>query len=308
MEESRRGPGEGEALPEALGLLAELIEADASDALLIDTLWKEEAGLPVIPALDFLRRAAERPLQGRYILVSPKQGPAQEPPEISDPAVLGSLKARLRPGAKIAGYRDELRDAMIVRDIRSAIELWLRQPALNFITPGGDLLLSSGLLKIGRQEEGAFALGQEIRRLEEALALRTNELAPLAADLEEKKKEIAGLEEEVAAGVLQIEELGKHIHELEKKRIAALSEHEKAAGTVALLGKEQDVLRQDMSALSSARENPKQNLGPRSDELAKSHLMWEEFSAIGEDDREEKRTIDHSISFSRGRLGHLPAR
>ena len=312
MEDSRRGPGEDEALPEALGLLAELIEADASDALLIDTLWKEEAGLPVIPALDFLRRAAERPLQGRYILVSPNEGPAQEPPEISDPAVLGSLKARLRPSAKIAGYRDELRDAMIVRDIRSAIELWLRQPALNFITPGGDLLLSSGLLKIGRQEEGAFALGQEIRRLEEALALRTNELAPLAAELEEKKKEIAGLEEEVSAGALQIEELGKHIHELEKKRIAALSEHEKAAGTVALLRKEQDVLRQDMSALSCAREELRNRIsGLEADELAqKSHLEAgeREFSAHrGKTIEEEKRTIElHSdIVLLEERLGHL---
>ena len=57
LEESRRGPGEAEAIPEALGRLADLIEADSGDVLLIDALWKEEAGLPVIPALDFLKLA-----------------------------------------------------------------------------------------------------------------------------------------------------------------------------------------------------------------------------------------------------------
>ena len=312
MEEGRRGPGDDEEIPEALGRLADLIEADSGDAVLIDALWKEEAGLPVIPALDILRRAAEKPLQGHYVLVSPRQGPTPPPPVIADPAVLGTVKSRLRPSPKFADFQDELRDAFIVRDIRSAIELWLRQPALNFITPQGDVLLSSGLLKIGRREEGAFALGQEIRRLEDALARRSVELAPLAAGLEEREKEIARLEEEIAAGALFLEELGKKIHEVEKKRVAALSEHEKAAGTVAILKKEQDVLRQDKSTLSASWEETRKKIsGLEAGQLSqKASLENEEreFSAHrGRTIEEEKRTIElrSDIVLLEERLGHL---
>jgi chromosome segregation protein len=312
MDEGRREPQQEEEIPEALGRLADLIEADSNDAVLIDALWKEEAGLPVIPAQDFLRRSAEKTPQGRYVLVSPKQGPSAPPPEIADPAVLGSVKSRLRPSPKFAAFEEKLRDAFIVRDIRSAIELWLRQPALNFITPQGDLLLSSGLLKVGRSEEGAFALGQEIRRLEETLARRTSDLAPLAAELEEKEKQIAHLEEVIAAGGLLLEELTQKIHELEKKRIAALSEHEKAAGTVALFGKERDVLRQDKSTLSSAREEPQRKIAAleAEEQAQKAQLENEEreFSAHrGRTIEEEKRTIElrSDIVLLEERLGHL---
>jgi len=312
LEESRRGAGEDEAIPEALGRLADLIEADSGDVLLIDALWKEEAGLPVIPALDFLKRAAEKLPQGRYVLVSPKQGPAARLPEVSDPSVVGSLKSRLRPSARIADFQDELRDALIVRDIRSAIELWLRQPALNFITPDGDLLLSSGLLKIGRREEGAFALGQEMRQLEEALALRASELAPLAAALEETQNAIARLEAEIAGAALRLEEMGKGIHEIEKKRIAVLSEHEKAAGTVALLKKELELLRQDKSTLSAANEEFRNKISVLEAEevVQKARLENEEreFSAHrGRTIEEEKRTLAlrSDIALLEERLGHL---
>jgi chromosome segregation protein len=221
------------------------------------------------------------------------------------------LRARLRPTPKIAEFRDELRDALIVRDIRSAIELWLRQPALNFITPDGDLLLSSGLLKIGRREEGAFALGQEIRQLEGALALWTSELVPLAAGLQEKENEIARLDGEIAAGAFRLEELGREIHEIEKKRIAALSEREKSAGTVALLKKELDLLRKDNSALSSASGELRNKIsGLEAEEAAqKTRLENEEreFSAHrGRTIEEEKRTIGlrSDIVLLEERLGH----
>ena len=311
MEESRRGPEAGEDIPEALGRLADLIEADAADTVLVDALWKEEAGLSVIPALDFLRRIAERPFQGRFVLVSPRQGQAPSPPEIADPNVLGYLKSRVRPGPKIKDFQEQLRDAVIVRDIRSAIELWLRHPDLNFVTPQGDLLLSSGLLKLGRQEEGAFALGREIRDFEDRLSRRSAELAPLAAELEKKGQEATHLEEEIAAEAAFLEELGKNIHELEKRRIAEESEREKSAGAVTILRKEMDILRQDKSALSLSRESLLQKTGSlEEDELSlRVQIEAEEknFSAHrGRGIEEEKRTIGlHSdIALLEERLGH----
>ena len=195
------------------------------------------------------------------MLVSPKTGHVSPPPEVPDPSVLGYLKSRLRPGPKIREFQEQLRDAVIVRDIRSAVELWLRHPALNFVTPQGDLLLSSGLLKLGRQEEGAFALGREIRNFEDRLSRRSAELAPLAAELEKKGQEATHLEEEIAAEAIFLEELGKKIHELEKRKIAEESEREKSAGAVTLLKKELDILRQDKSALYLSRESLLQKTG-----------------------------------------------
>jgi len=312
MEESRRGPAAGEDIPEALGRLADLIEADAADTALVDSLWKEEAGLPVIPALDFLRRISERPFQGRVVLVSPRTGQVPPPPDVSDPNVLGYLKSRLRPGPKIRDFQDQLRDAVIVRDIRSAVELWLRHPALNFITPQGDLVLSSGLIKLGRHEEGAFAVGQEIRSLEDRLARRSAELAPLAAELDKKNQEIARLEEDISAGAIFLDELQRNIHELEKRKIAAESEREKAAGAAAVLKKELEILLQDKSALSLSLESLLQKIGGlEQDELSlKARIEAEEkdFSAHrGRDIEEEKRTIGlrSDITLLEERLGHL---
>jgi chromosome segregation protein len=312
MEEQISGPAASEDVPEALGRLADLIEAEAADIALVDALWQEEAGLPVIPAMDFLRRIAERPLQGRFILVSGSQEQESPQPEIADPGVLGYLKSRLRPGPKIKGLLGQLRDAVIVRDIRSAIELWQRHPALNFVTPQGDVLLSSGLIKLGRREEGAFALGQEMRDLEDRLTRREAELAPLSAELDRKGQEVARLDEDIAAAALAADELVKKIHEIEKKRIADEAEKEKAASAVAILRKELEILGQDKSVLSLSRESLLQQIGGlEADELAlKARIEAEErdFSAHrGRDIEEEKRTIGlrSDIALLEERLGHL---
>jgi len=296
MEENQHGPGADEEIPEALGRLAELVEANPEDAALVDALWKEEAGLPVIPALDFLKHAAERPLQGRFVLVLPKQGLTPPPPAISDPAVLGSLRSRLRPSPKLMEFQDQLRDAMIVRDIRSAIELWLRHPALNFITPQGDVLLSSGLIKLGRREEGAFSLGQEMRRLEDRLSHRNAELEPQSAELEDKEREIRLLEEDLAATAGFLEESVKAIHELEKRKIAEDSEREKAAAATAVLSKELEILRRDKESLALAGGSLIQKIGTLEEEglSLKARIEAEEKESLahrGRNVEEEKRTI-----------------
>jgi chromosome segregation protein len=312
MEEQASGAAAGEEIPEALGRLADLIEAEAADTALIDALWQEEAGLPIIPAADFLKRIAEKPLQGRFVLVSPSQKPESPQAEIAEPGILGYLKSRLRPHPKIMGLLGQLRDAVIVRDIGSAIELWQRHPDLNFVTPQGDLLLSSGLIKLGRREEGAFALNREIHDLGDRIARREAELAPLSAELDRKGREIARLEEDVASAARAAEDLTNKIHELEKKRIAGEAEKEKASGAASILKQELEILAQDKSALSFSRESLLQKIsGLEAEELAlKARVEAEErdFSAHrGRDIEEEKRTIAlrSDIALLEERLGHL---
>jgi len=314
MEENLRGPVSEEPIPEALGRLADLIETDAADAVLIDALWKEEAGLSVVPAMDYLRRAAEKTLPGRFLLVSPHKEWPPLPAAPDDPSVLGYLKARLRPSPKARDLLGQLREAVIVRDIRSGIELWLRHPALNFVTPQGDLLLSSGLLRVGRREEGIFALEQEVRKLEEHLSHRENEITPLAADLEKDGQEIGQLQKDISAVADFLEELGKKTHELEKKKIADEAERERIAGNVVLLEKELDLLRRDKQNLDLKRESFLREIGRLEEEegLLTARIETEErdFAASrGRNVEEEKRSLGlHAdTALLEERFGHIVA-
>jgi chromosome segregation protein len=312
MEENLSGPVSEEPIPEALGRLAELIEADAADVALIDTLWKEEAGLPVIPALDYLRKAEERAPRGRFLLVSPRKAWTPPPPPPESPGVLGYLKSRLRPSPKAQDLLGQLKEAVIVKDIRSGIELWLGHPELNFVTPQGDLLLSSGLLRVGRGEEGVFALEQEVRKIEGRLFIRESEISPLAAELEENEKEIGKLREDAATSAAFREELKKEIHELEKKKIASQAEREKIAGNVILLEKELEILRRDKQNLALKRESFLQEIGRLTEEerslQARIETEEKDFAASrGRSIEEEKRSIGllADTALLEERLGHI---
>jgi chromosome segregation protein len=297
LEESRRAVAGPADVPEALGRLADLIETDPEYAAMVDAIWKEEAAVPVVPALDFLKRAAESEQDGRYLLVASRPGERPSPPAIQDPSVLGLLKSQLRVSPKIKDYLGQLREGVIVRDIKSAIELWLRHPALNFVTAKGDLLLSSGLLKLGRSEDGIFALGQEIKRLEERISRRDEELAPLVAEFEKKRQEKDHLEEDGRRESALLEELGERIHELEKRNIGEQAEREKTAGAVNLFTQEVEILRRDGETLGLNRDDLVRRIVALEEEERawKARVETEENDAVmhrGKNIQEEKRFIE----------------
>ncbi|MGB7297004.1 MAG: chromosome segregation protein SMC [Candidatus Aminicenantales bacterium] len=314
MEENLGGTPSEEPVPEALGRLADLIEAGVAETPLIDALWNEEAGLPVVPALDYLRWAAERTPQGRYLLISPKERWTPSPPLPDDPSVLGYLKSRLHAVPKAKDLLAQLKDAVIVRDIRAGVELWLRHPALNFVTPQGDVLLSSGLLRVGRREEGIFAIEQEIRKLQDRLTRLDDEMTPLAVELEKSGQEIGLLDENVASAAVLVEELKKKIHELEKREIVDKAERERTAGSVALLEKELELLRQDKQNLASKQAAALEEIGRLTEEelalKARIEVEEREFAASrGKTVEEEKRAIGlrADTALLKERLGHIAA-
>ena len=274
MEETQRNLAGSEEIPEALGRLVDLIETSSEYAALIDALWKEEAVSPVIPAVDFLKRAAQREPEGRFLLVSPTQEEAPSP-AIQDPNVLGFLKSHLRPSPKIKDFLTHLREAVIVRDVKTAVELWLRFPALNFITPKGDVLLSSGLLKIGRREEGIFALGQEIKKLEEKIARRDAEIAPMSSELEKKISETLKLEENLRLEASLQDDLDIRIREQEKEKIGGAAERERIQSAVSLFDKELEILRQEREALA-----------------LKKHSLFHKIAALEEEQKTLKAKIE----------------
>ncbi len=296
MEDIQKKAWPASDLPEALGQLADLIETDPESALLIDALWKEEASAPVIPALDFLERLAEKSLEGRFLLISGAGGETALP-ALNDPNVMGSVKPRLRPHPKIKAYLGQLREAVIVRNVKAAVELWLRFPSLNFITPAGDLLLSSGLLRLGKREEGVFALGQEIKKLEERIAGREAELARLSAEFEKELAKVKKLEEQLGHEASLRADLEQKLLSRERTRMASDSERQKTASLISLLNQELEILHRDCDALSANRESLLQKItlleaGERS---IQARLEAEEkkfFLSRGKNVEEEKRMIE----------------
>ena len=283
-------------LPEALGRLADLIEADAESTALIDALWKEEATAPIIPALDFVKRLSEKNLEGRFLLVSPA-GEEAALPALDDPNVLGSVKSRLRPHPKIKAYLSQLREAVIVRDVKAAIELWLRFPSLNFITPAGDLLLSSGLLRLGRKEEGVFTLGQEIKKVEEKIAGREAELTRLSVEFEKELAEVEKREERLGRETSLRIDLEQKLLSRERTRIASTTEREKMAGLISLLDQELEILRRDRDALGLDKESLLQKISllEAQERSLKTRLEAEErefFLSRGKKVEGEKRIIE----------------
>ena len=247
----------GEPAPEvdgSLGRLSELVDVDPDSASLVDALWGEEAGSAVIPVDEFLRQAADKGLTGSFLLLAPSEQD-EDVPAIDDPRVLGRLKSRLRPDPKIRGSVGRLRDAIIVSDIAAAVELWTRRPGLNFLTPGGDLLLSSGLLRLGRKGDGAFVLHGEIRKLEQRLRERDAEIAPLSSDLENHRRQAETLEAARRDEAVRLEELRLQAHEREKEIAGRQAERDRAASAFEVIEKEITIWNRDGETLRLGLES-----------------------------------------------------
>ena len=237
-------------IPLSLGILADLIEADAQHAALIDIFWKEEAKALLLHAQDFLKIADNKALRGRFLLLSSQKKEESSSQILNDPQVLGLFKAHLRPSPKIKDYLTQLQEAAIVRDIKSAVQLWLRFPSFSYLTLEGDLLLSSGLLKLGQKKEGIFTLNQEIKKIKENIDLIAKEIEPLSLEQKEKIEQEQRLEEEIRKDTNLLSELQEKIEETEKEMRFAQKERDKVKSHIGLLEEESRILTQDQEALS----------------------------------------------------------
>ncbi len=254
VREALAQPDQGDSLPGSLGVLSDLIEANPEDAPLVDLFWKEEVRSVLISSEDFMKGLAGKRLRGNFLLLPPKPKALVSDEVLANPQVLGLLKSRLKPGDKLKEQISHLPEAVIVTSVQSAIELWLEHPSLNFITPAGDLLLSSGLLKLGQSEEGIIALNQEIKKLGERVSVRDSEIQPLASRLEERNKEKEKLDDELRGEEELRAQLQKTIGDLEKEREFTLAEKEKIAGTHTILNQEIVTLRAERQSLAGKTE------------------------------------------------------
>ena len=238
----------------ALGPFTDLLESDPDDAPLVDVFWKEETRATLIEAAELLRNLDAREVRGQFLLLPERTKDRPAPPEINHPDVIGMLRGRLRPNPRLAGRLPELEDALIVRDIRTAIRLWLDHPALSFVSLTGDVLTSGGLLKLGQREEGLFTLAQEIKELERKLARHEDGIRPAAAALEELKLRRRGLEETIGSESLGLGELRRSLVEAEKSLALVQADRANLADDLALVGHELEVLAMDRTGFDRRAE------------------------------------------------------
>jgi chromosome segregation protein len=248
IREKERGEVGTEEVPGTLGILADLIRTTPEDAALFDAFWKEEAKSRLVPAEEFLKGMPEG-LKGNYLLIPPKARPDIPSDVLGRPGVIGMLRSRLEPHDDIKERLARLEDAVIVRDIAQAVRIWAEHPELNFLTPAGDLLLSSGLLKLGEKAEGMITMAAEVRRLEDETARSEAEMAPLAAAVEAKGKDIGGLERDLDDQRDLLSRVERDLQDIQKEHKFSQTEGERIAATRDIIRRELDVLRGDRDRL-----------------------------------------------------------
>jgi len=298
----------------ALGYFTDLLESDPADAPLVDVFWKDEARAAVIDTGEFLSNLARREVRGSFLLL-PERAPDRVPrPLIDDPDVVGSLAARLRPNAKLRDRQPALRDAVIVRDIPSAIRLWLRFPDANFVTLQGDALFASGLLKAGPQKEGLFTLSQEIKDLERKVGSREAEIQPHTLRLDETIRLKETLETDIQAETAGLVEAAKTIQDIETKAILAGSEKENLTNDLAVFAHEVEVLGMDHDGFRQKWESQAKVIrGLEEEEMAfRSRAEAEEKELAAQQDkanREDKALLElhGAIDVVQEKIGHLEA-
>jgi len=302
VDEKERGEAPADEVPGGLGILADLIRTSPENALLFDTFWRDGARSRVVPAEEFLRGLPEG-LRGNYLLVPATARPAIPADVLGRPGVVGQLKSLLEPDERLKDRLAGLEDAVIVTDAGEAVRAWVEHPELNFLTPAGDLLLASGLLKLGQKAEGAIVLASEIRRLEADVARLEGEAAPVAADIEEKSRAAAALETELERVREELAHAERVLHDREREHRYGLGEGEKIRTTQSILGRELDLLRGEKERLGellrgageglAAGESEARSLKERMEESEKSFAaLTAEASAVERRFFETKSGLD----------------
>ncbi len=254
LEKKEREPEVSEDIPGALGILADSIQTDKEHAPLIDMFWKDEAKATLVPVQDLMKVLAEKKIRGNFILLSPRKKDEIPSKVLDDPRVLGLFKSHIKPDPKIKDSL-HLHEAAVVKDIESALQLWLLYPSLNCITPQGDLLLSSGLLKLGQKTEGLFTLSQEIKKIKERITQLDKKAEPLSLELDASTKKKQKLEDETHDKTAELDQLERKIEEIEKEKKYDQTDKEKIKANIEILNNELKALGEDKLELKKRSED-----------------------------------------------------
>lgn len=264
------------------GILADWLEARPEIARLIDNFWEVEARVPVLNPDDILNKKISLPSSG-IILLLPTKAKESLPLSPSSEAQKLSIKSQLKVTSPRPVKLDHLPDGVIVNSIEEAISSWLLQPGKNYLTKAGDILLSSGLLKIGQQKEGLLSLRLEKQSLIQELEKISSRLKPT----QEKSK---NLTEKISCYKAQKEELAASLKELENKKASLDKDISYLQKEIKRWEDSLQVFNHEMEVLKKEKysgDNQLQSLKKKEAELSqKIEQLWQKLS-------EENRLLDN---------------
>ena len=249
IEETERASAAHAGMEGTLGILADLIDAEEARAPLIDLFWKDETKASLHDAERFLETLSQEGIKGNFLLLHPQDKNASLPKLQDDPRVLGFLKSHIRPSPKIKTKLSRLDDAAIVKDTRSAVELWLDHPEINYVTTSGNVLHSSGFLKAGDRKEGLVTLKREKAKLNQKAVELEKEIHSRTAQTEEKSTFKAKLDQKIRHLSFQIEDMAKKMADTEKENLVESADLTKWETNISLMEKELALLEEDKAQI-----------------------------------------------------------
>ncbi|MGB9893623.1 MAG: hypothetical protein ACPLRA_04360, partial [Candidatus Saccharicenans sp.] len=253
ISELEREAAESNLIPGALGWFSELVEIPEEEAYLFDLFWKEEARAQACWLETFKQSL---PLEDKKIVLLLSERPGLKIPEnlLRSEGVLGLLKQKIKTRPELQKPLESLQEAVIVKDILTAISLWEKYPDFNFITPAGDLLLSSGLLKAGQKKEGLFSLSQEKKKLQKQLEQLASEKEPLVNQIEEIAQTKAKLESAIQETKSRLQEIDHKISDSERESRFVNLELQKLITGLEIMEKEERIQREEQERLQQKKE------------------------------------------------------
>jgi len=251
--EAERDSSSTDLLPEALGWFSDLVEVPAEEAPLFDLFWKEEGKAQAILAENFLRQHPAE-IRGHLLLLSETNSPDVPEELIKEEGVLGLLKNKIKVKDNLEKYLKALEDAVIVSDLLKAVQLWQRFPAFNYLTPAGEVLYSSGLLKTGQKKEGLFALAQEKKRLKQEIEQRQTQTSPLLQALEEKRQAWAELQDRVQKLRDELSASERRLYDLQKEKKYTEDDLARLNTSLEIIEKEGKIQEQERQELLARKE------------------------------------------------------
>ncbi len=319
--EVERNPADRALVPGALGWFSELVEIPEEATGLFDLFWKEEARAQAFLLEQFKENI---PAGDRRTLLLLSEKPAHQVPDslLRQVGVLGLLKQKIKVRSGLEKYTSSLPEAVIVKDVLTAVRLWEQYPDFNYITVEGDLLQSSGLLKTGQKKEGLFTLSQEKRRLLQELQKLEAEKEPLLREIENLSGERSTLEKNLEEARNRLLETEKKISDLERENRFVSLELQKISTALEIVEREEKIQQQEKEALRLKKEEVlrglqsleagleeiKQNIREKEKalNLARENLKAEEEKAYQL--RSEFNLLQEKISGNRSSLQALEKR
>jgi len=235
--------------PSSWGRLIDLLQAEPGYGHFLDIFLGEAARASVLPA-EALFNSELIEFKGLAFVLPPSSlTPKSDLP--SHPEIVGWLKNNLHPREPLASRWAEFPEVVIVRNLKAAIELWLKYPDLNFVTLKGEVLLASGLIRTGEKGEGLFTLKEEEQRRQQELLQVEKELIPLQekwCELEATLRNMENSMEEEKKGLLHLE---NKLRELEKEKTRLKAQENQLLQNLTLFGRELELLCRDKVQLEA---------------------------------------------------------